>query len=383
GAMPVPGPAGPARQPLPPPRPATRMPTHPLHGARPGPSSSGRFADSDAPLPARPRRGGNGWPGWLLAIGLGAAVVAVVAVASSGSGPRSGLEASERRTEFVVPTPPPTPPPRDLPAPPERPERPEPTEDTPLVEPTEEAPPPPPPAPQPVLLLADNPIHGGGLRAADTTACQLVGFSPDAAGQEAYYRSAMPCAVDSWSPALEAANLPSTEPSLVVINGPVDTPCGTAQSSYYCSGNQTIYMAAAVHAQQERLGDSPGPYLSVFAHEYGHHVQGLAGIMQAAWDDRYEVGVDSEAGLEISRRMELQASCFGGMLMAAMSRTGVVDIDTAMAALADAANRGDWPQNGSRDHGAPERNGAWMRQGYEINLTFECNTWAVESAQVS
>ncbi|MBB5921956.1 hypothetical protein FHR81_002996 [Actinoalloteichus hoggarensis] len=373
--------AGPSRRPLPPPRSRAEEPVtapYPIPRTAP-PRQTGhqRAAEGIAgPTPERSRP-----PGLLTTLGLGVAGLALVGVI--GGVANAALDASRQtaaptRTAPTTAAPPPAP--QDA-SPPRAPETPDQTE----VE-TEEPQQPydePVTAPQPVYLLGDHPINADGLYASDTTACTLAPFSPDPAGQDALYQSALPCMVDAWRYALESNNLPSGPPELITVSGPVETPCGTAHSSYYCSGNHTLYMSASVHAEQEQLGDHPGPYLSVLFHEYGHHVQGSAGIMQAAWDERYAVGPNSPEGLEISRRLELQATCYGGMLLAATTRTGVVDLETMSIALNDARNRGDWPDRGAPpDHGAPEINGGWMEQGYYNNNTQQCNTWLASPADV-
>lgn len=59
----------------------------------------------------------------------------------------------------------------------------------------------------------------------------------------------------------------------------------------------------------------PLKYLSVFSHEFGHHVQEVTGILDEANRRERRVGRDSPAGLESSRRTELQAQCFAGMFI--------------------------------------------------------------------
>ncbi len=46
-------------------------------------------------------------------------------------------------------------------------------------------------------------------------------------------------------------------------------------------------------------------------------IQALSGVLEAAHDERYQLGTNTPAGLELQRRVELQAQCFGGMWFAA------------------------------------------------------------------
>lgn len=232
----------------------------------------------------------------------------------------------------------------------------------------------------PVLRLGDHPINRDiGVPA---ITCPLPRFSQDTAGQERFYRAALPCLDAAWAPVLRATNLPFGSPVLLVVDGHVGTPCGgfPTSAAWYCSANSTIYMYAGYFTQVEQLGDEPGRYLDVLAHEYGHHVQGRAGISQAAWEARYEAGPDSPAGLDNSRRTELQASCYGGMFLAAVAGRGVDQVMVDQM-LTDAAWRGDQP-NQPRDHGSPATNGAWTRHGAQLNRTFQCNTWVAPAESV-
>jgi len=234
--------------------------------------------------------------------------------------------------------------------------------------------------PQPVYLLENNPIHQDGLGVPAVT-CHLPPW--DWAQQQVYYEAAVQCMRQAWDPVLSAAGLPTGAPRVFTPTGEHSTPCGNqpaTASAYYCRGN--IYMPPRYFTEVEgQPTNRPAIYLEVLAHEYGHHVQQLSGIMTAAWDARYEVGPNSEAGLLISRRLELQASCFGGMFFAATVGNGL-DRSLYEQALLDASNRGDQP-GGPRDHGSPRNNGAWFQQGAQKNRTYQCNTWLIEASAVS
>ncbi len=238
---------------------------------------------------------------------------------------------------------------------------------------------------RPVHLLGDNPIFrsGLGLRQVD---CRLPRFSTDPATQAVFYRAAIGCLDEVWLPTLRAAGLPARPPLLEVPMGPFNTPCGNkpaTAAANYCEG--TIYMPPRYFSEVEQLPASqPALYLGVLAHEYGHHVQELAGVMDAAWERRYDAGVNSPTGLDISRRNELLATCFGGMFYASSAGRGSITRAMLDAVARDQARRGDYPETGQpRDHGTPSNNGSWFGQGARLNQTFQCNTWEASDASVS
>ncbi|WP_189054608.1 neutral zinc metallopeptidase [Longimycelium tulufanense] len=230
--------------------------------------------------------------------------------------------------------------------------------------------------PTPVYRTEDNPLHSRGLKPAPIS-CDLPRFRSDPAGQDAFYRAALPCLRAAWAPVLKGANLPLPPIELRTITGTVSTPCGNRgqkDTALYCDG--VIYMTARYYAELERMGNRPGRYLAVLAHEYGHHVQEASGILRAAYDRGYEVGHDTPAGLEVSRRAELQATCFGAMFLAAAAGRGAVNRTVVDEALEDFSNRGDWPgAQRPRDHGKPELNRLWAHRGFQASSTAACNTW--------
>jgi predicted metalloprotease len=146
-----------------------------------------------------------------------------------------------------------------------------------------------------------------------------------------------------------------------------------AVAAFYCSEDNTLYMPFG-GLQTDMYGAHPGVYLAVLAHEYGHHVQAMSGVLGAYGQARYDAGVDSEAGLELSRRLELQAQCFSGMFLAASYGRGSVD-DNILNEARTSQDRGDHNPGMPRDHGTDQHAIAWWEQGAQLNRTFQCNTW--------
>ena len=91
------------------------------------------------------------------------------------------------------------------------------------------------------------------------------------------------------------------------------TGCGSASSAtgpFYCPPDQTIYIDVTFYDElRGRFGSSGGPLAEMYvvAHEWGHHMQNLAGILERAQDG--QTGPTSNAV-----RVELQADCFAGRL---------------------------------------------------------------------
>ncbi|HEX6354003.1 neutral zinc metallopeptidase, partial [Actinophytocola sp.] len=253
------------------------------------------------------------------------------------------------------------------------------TEDT----PTETTP----AGPKPVYALEDNPLFSGDVGTPAIT-CNLARWETSPAGAAAFFSSAIPCLDAAWQPVLEFQGLPFFTPNIVFPEGSAwSTPCGSvstaggAVAAFYCSGDNTIYMPFS-GLQTEMYGARPGVYLALLAHEYGHHVQTLAGVMDTYWDHRYDAGVDTELGLELSRRFELQAQCFSGMFLAATYGRGSVN-DNVLNEARTSQDRGDHNPGVPRDHGTDDHAIGWWEQGAQQNRTYQCNTWLAPPEDVA
>lgn len=238
----------------------------------------------------------------------------------------------------------------------------------------------------PVYRTASNPLSTAGLPLPDVP-CTLPDWHDDPAGARRYFRAALPCLNAAWKSVLRQANLPFEPPNLAFPRGGRwNSPCGEVSSAsaaaFYCGGNDTIYMPYR-GLQTADLGDQPAIYLAVLAHEYGHHVQNLAGIADAWAERAYELGgYGTESALRLSRRAELQAQCFSGQFLAGAEATGAISAAAASNAIRNHYERGD-RRGGRRDHGSPAHYGGWMQRGYRHDNTTACNTWVSPASDVS
>ena len=96
----------------------------------------------------------------------------------------------------------------------------------------------------------------------------------------------------------------------------VQSGCGGATSStgpFYCSADQTVYIDLSFFKNMKRnLGaDGDFAYAYVIAHEVGHHVQYLLGILGEA-HSRMQQMSQTEAN-KMSVRLELQADFLAGI----------------------------------------------------------------------
>jgi predicted metalloprotease len=244
-----------------------------------------------------------------------------------------------------------------------------------------------------IVLLGGNPLGGsaGGLddllgQTAGTTAPGGV-LEDCRTGQDANEREdcRILAVVNSVQTYWEGA-LRGYEPARTrFFDGAVATGCGNATSAvgpFYCPRDRYVYIDLGFFDQLEEFGGSSGPLSQayVIAHEYGHHVQNLTGVLERA--SNQDLGPQGQAV-----RVELQADCYAGAWVANALRTGLVEEITRadiQDALTSAAAIGDDriqekaqsqvnPETWT--HGSSDQRQSWFVRGIEGGSPRSCDTF--------
>lgn len=242
-----------------------------------------------------------------------------------------------------------------------------------------------PPRPRAVQRLTDHPLLTQ-TSVLPQVSCELPPFGVGDEELSAYYTAGARCLDQAWGPLLAEANLPFEPPELNTSPELTGGPCGEAPSpdeavAYYCGRNRTIYMPSR-RLRENGGGERPATHLATLAHEYGHHVQALTGILRAADAKIVSAGEKTEGGLEMSRRIELQANCFAGMFLAAAGGRGSIGDDLAHLAEEDFGYAVEEPPD-KNAHGSPANQANWATAGFEGGSASACNTYAATPEEVS
>lgn len=244
-------------------------------------------------------------------------------------------------------------------------------------------------------IFGINPLHllgllEGGESGAPYTVTQ-PGPAPSLDDPQAQFASqVLRSTEDVWSHVFQAAGRTYREPHLVLYRNRFPTACGQGEAAagpFYCPIDQNIYLDLSFFDLMSRQLGASGQLADayVIAHEVGHHVQNLLGILRRARAFGEERGAQSS-----SVRVELQADCFAGVWANRSQqergwRLDPGDIQTALNAAAQIGD--DTLQRRSRGtvvpdtftHGTSAQRVRWFNRGFEGGKLSSCDTFTPQT----
>jgi predicted metalloprotease len=193
---------------------------------------------------------------------------------------------------------------------------------------------------------------------------------------------------DTWRQVFKQAGGNYREPKLVLFSGAYPTACGMGQSAagpFYCPLDQKVYIDLVFFRQLQERFRAPGDFAQayVIAHEVGHHVQNLLGIMEKT--NQLRQRMSEREYNQISVRVELQADCFAGIWAHNAQRERKIlepgDLEEALRAASAIGD--DTLQKQSQGHvvpdsfthGSAEQRVRWFRTGFQGGTMQACNTF--------
>lgn len=197
----------------------------------------------------------------------------------------------------------------------------------------------------------------------------------------------MACLMAVWEPPLKAAGFALPRPPVNVYSTRVTTACGVMKevNAAYCAGDQRVYYSARLLTSlPSSVARTTYAAETIIAHEFGHAVQARSGILAA--DNIQEERASSADARVLSRRLEQQADCFGGLYVGSVARSqGLTQAKVAALAQMNVA-LGDDTLTGNPDadegHGSGVNRKAWWSKGVATTSVGACNTWTAPTSQV-
>ena len=182
---------------------------------------------------------------------------------------------------------------------------------------------------------------------------------------------------DVWTGIFKAQGATYPKPTLVLFNGQVRSACGFASAAsgpFYCPGDRKLYIDLSFYDQLSRQFGASGDFAQayVLAHEVGHHVQNLIGVLPKFNEMRQRMN-EVEAN-QMSVRVELQADCFAGVWGHFTDQKGLLEDGDIEEALNAAQQIGDdtlqrrtqgYVVPESFNHGTSAQRKTWFARGFK------------------
>lgn len=181
---------------------------------------------------------------------------------------------------------------------------------------------------------------------------------------------------DFWTRQFAESGLTYEPPKMVLFTGSVNTASGYATSAtgpFYSPADKTVYIDLSFFADMAAKYGAGGDFAQayVIAHEVGHHVQNLLGVLGQVRAQQKRVSTAEKNRLTV--RLELQADFYAGCVGHYQNQQGWLDpgdIDEALnAASAIGDDRLQMQAQGytvpdSFTHGTSAQRSRWYRLGY-------------------
>ncbi len=195
---------------------------------------------------------------------------------------------------------------------------------------------------------------------------------------------------DIWTALFKQEGESYPKPSLVVyIQGTETGGCGYGQSAFgpfYCPGDQKIYLDLSFNRELSQRFGAKGEFALayVIAHEVGHHIQHVLGVLQETNAMRSKLS-EKEYN-KISVMTELQADFYAGVWAHYVNKMTDVELtyDDIMDGMRAAAAVGDdhlqeqaqgHANPESFTHGTSEQRAYWFKKGYDTGSIGAGNTF--------
>jgi predicted metalloprotease len=208
--------------------------------------------------------------------------------------------------------------------------------------------------------------------------------------QAVFIKKVLASTEDVWKKILPKYGMHYKEPVMVLYRGSTRSGCGHASAQmgpFYCPVDQKVYLDLGFFDELAKRHNAPGDFAQayVLAHEIGHHIQNMQGILSQVQKAKQQWGGSSAKSNALQVRVELQADCYAGVwgyyaknrfhmlepgdMEEALNAAGSIGDDTLMKK----AGRSVRPD--AFTHGSSRQRVEWFKKGFETGDIKACNTF--------
>ncbi|AYM62945.1 zinc metallopeptidase [Agrobacterium fabrum] len=242
----------------------------------------------------------------------------------------------------------------------------------------------------PLTLLTggDMSMDGGGTTQSGT---QQSGTRPQGQSSDettAFVRTVLAETEDTWSGIFQSAGETYQKPTLVLFSRQVSSACGNASAAsgpFYCPGDRKVYLDTNFFKELDQRFGAAGDFAQayVIAHEVGHHVQNLTGVLPEF--NRRRQSMSQTDANKMSVRVELQADCYAGIWGKFTEQKGILETGDLEEALNAAHQIGDdtlqkqtqgYVVPDSFNHGTSAQRMEWFKRGFQNGRVEDCDTFS-------
>ncbi|RNL85111.1 hypothetical protein EFW17_10100 [Halostreptopolyspora alba] len=222
----------------------------------------------------------------------------------------------------------------------------------------------------------NHPVYG--VSRPEAVGCDLPELdTSSSASWEGFSEEVGVCLNELWQPRLESLGLRTDTPTFHVTEQNPDKLGQEGVTLAYYEGEKlsiTVVLPNVMKLSESvPEGHVEGVWAALLGHEYGHHVQQVTGLLEAATELENEASSRSEA-LQALRRTELQAECLGGVAMRGFDTFDHAELGSINEFL-----------NGGNDlptHGTAQNRKYWFAEGRATDTIAACNTYEAEASLV-
>ncbi|QND53753.1 zinc metallopeptidase [Phyllobacterium sp. 628] len=241
----------------------------------------------------------------------------------------------------------------------------------------------------PMQILVD----GGGLDQLAPGQSQTQSSAPRTSAQSndqmtQFVKTVLAETEDVWSGIFQSEGKQYPPPTMVLFNGQVRSACGFASAAsgpFYCPGDKKLYIDLSFYDELDKKFGASGDFAQayVLAHEVGHHVQNLIGVLPKFNQMRQSMSEGDANAMSV--RVELQADCFAGIWGHFTQQKGILEAGDLEEALNAAKQIGDdtlqrkmqgYVVPESFNHGTSAQRSSWFKRGFDSGKLDSCDTFS-------